>query len=138
MRINEHEIRKPHYLEQAYTDLTILAQMISSQLYLYGIGVELLSEMSALGSVNRELLEVSLKTLIERTAIIQGDNLGNLTIKEYLPGVYSELKDQGILVLDEEGHWQVKSGLSQLRSAMTHFVPIQLRKSIHGILKEWT
>ena len=138
VRINEHEIRKPHYLEQAYTDLTILAQMISSQLYLYGIGVELLSEMSALGSVNRELLEVSLKTLIERTAIIQGDNLGNLTIKEYLPGVYSELKDQGILVLDEEGHWQVKSGLSQLRSAMTHFVPIQLRKSIHGILKEWT
>ncbi len=138
VRINEHEIRKPHYLEQAYTDLTILAQMISSQLYLYGIGVELLSEMSNLGSVNRELLEVSLKTLIERTAIIQGDNLVNLIIKEYLPGVYSELKDQGILVLDEEGHWQVKSGLPQLRSSMTHFVPVQLRKSIHGLLKEWS
>lgn len=138
VRMNEHEIRKPHYLEQAYTDLTILAQMISSQLYLYGIGVELLSEMSNLGSVNRELLEVSLKTLIERTAIMQGDNLVNLIIKEYLPGVYSELKDQGILVLDEEGHWQVKSGLPQLRSSMTHFVPVQLRKSIHGLLKEWS
>lgn len=138
-RINDHEIRKPHYSEQGYSDLTILAHMISSQLQLYGIGVELLADLNARGTpVGRDLLESVLKTLMERTAIIQGDNLVNLTLKEYLPGVYGELRDQGVLVLQEDGSFKVGPELEPLRQSLASFIPIQLKRSILGAKKDWT
>jgi glycerol-3-phosphate O-acyltransferase len=136
-RINEHEIRKPHYSEQGYSDLTILADMISSQLQLYGIGVELLADLNARGNpVNRDDLENILKTLMERTAMIQGDNLVNLTLKEYLPGVYGELKDQGVLVLQDDGSFKVGPELAQIRQNLSTFIPPQLKRSILGEKKE--
>jgi hypothetical protein len=111
--------------------------MISSQLQLYGIGVELLADLNARGNpVNRDDLENILKTLMERTAMIQGDNLVNLTLKEYLPGVYGELKDQGVLVLQDDGSFKVGPELAQIRQNLSTFIPPQLKRSILGEKKE--